>query len=829
MNTMDLKELRVSIVGNKDLKYKLSNDNLFIPQLAQSILSALKGGEISSMMDQLIILKFLIQFNEDCVFQFEEILSEFNYELCKFLGSMLNLEVLNLKLINLLLEVICAMRLTPEGTDLYKFVVTMLTIQYETVSDDFYPIISKSVDLIPVVAQAFAGLCNDANSGHSKTTNLQFTILYEKVISKLAYELNQYYETGNSDVTIVYKLLLSLNHMLSKRIVDENNLTLSSDLITKLNFVFRLDNGLLNLNIIKLFNLLNVENNNIYKLVELIDNQNYKTNSFSIISELVKKSDKLVNDLVKFKIDIKLIDYLSQYFPSNEKFKINYMNEMNMSDLLLLLSLLTHNNEELRNKFVEGYNFKSLINSLLGFYKLKLLTVAKKVSAGEDLTNEIDILNSDIFLNLFKLIRSFSRSIKLLRIFFINLNLTNILVDILELQCVLQVNNDIKLINLSIFANLILDFSSFRSNLASNERFLKVLSKAYRQPLENQIYKEQVKLIYLQFVKNLMYNEKELNKMILMKELITIEEIVEYLSYMEPFKPENEIHNLKLEQKLSTFDILRNLSSNSNYFNLNLYTTIEQRTKMSWNQIILRNIINLSSFNEIVYFNYSNLLQMIYNTSYNELLLSSNYIENHKILTIKNIKIDENIVNFWKVILDIEINEINQIAAGLDIDTFKFSNNIHSLKLSIIWILLNITWSDNLIKFYLIKPQRLVITKQCNFNIEKTMGTIGDYYKTNAYEEIDLGDSVNRCQWLVDLGICKSLNNIIKSIDIRSEILSNDIKEKSQAVVDQINGILNEGTPVLTGEITYDKDTGMDEKVEDDMNNDSDIDSYWVN
>lgn len=700
----DIDNLRIELIGNKDLKFKVLSNEGFIVELVDQVV-----GNCSTpykIVNELTIIKFLLKFNHHLIGIGPEQLSRLRHGLVKGLGVLINdliasktydgkLMLLIVELLDLLAMSDNILKSNHQDDDDQIFRCIMVLLQLNE-----YPLLIHGLDLIPNII-----------------TGTNELVIIQQLLKRLHLELmhhasQDHPSTSQPSIKLIYKLILNLNYILNPANISDHNIRLNPETIMELEALIKLDNKLLTLNIINLLNLFNSQLLYLHKLIDMIEFNNYSINSFKILSQLINQDFSLINELIKMKIDVKLINYLNK---NTQKFTLEEFSQANINDVLELLSLLTSNNEEFRVNLINyEFDFKQLLHVLVRDYKTYLKKLVRYLKRHEFKTSNksnqlVSILNNSIFTNTLCLIRSLSRSVTLLRTFFIDCKIVDNLIDILKIIEILGLGDtsDNKLIILSIMANLILDFSSFRYNLIYNDDFFNNILLIYNnnKQHENTIPGEQLNLIVLQIIKNLMYNENEDNKIKLVSKYFQLSTFLPYLNYRKTVKDlkleledhsskeVEEIHNLKLGQKLTSFDVLRNLSSNSNFFNQNLSIFISENLNINWDKFLIINITNLSIFNP-KFAKYSNkhIINLLIKNEYPNLILSINYIENHKFLSNLSINLNKLLLKIWLNFLKLSPKNYKLSKA----QRICVTNNLNSIRLSIIWILINLTWQNNL-------------------------------------------------------------------------------------------------------------------------------------
>lgn len=744
---MDVKHLRLAIIGNKDVKYKLHNED--------SLKDLIPSIDDFELFDKLNILKFLLKFD-----------------------SVSN--DLNDKILALIINIVdrWMSEYLGAGTD-QDFGMGADN------NEDSRKLISLSIEILELLKTKSSSTLNDLlilllleeDELLLKLleTNVEISdITVKLMIKRLKFEIQRH------NYKLIYRLIVKLNDNITEEMISRLGITFEQPYIKILNHIIENNanegNNLFNLNILNFYQIFNIQIN-LNKLIELINFNSKSINSFKIINSKILNDESIINDLKKIKIDVFILKYLSTF---DNDFNLNHFLSINFKDFLLLVSLLTSNDEEFRLIFInqKSFNFKKLVLFFLNTYKSILKGFVKvlcQTSVNSNIQNNLlALIDDEIFTNCFYLIRSLSRSIELLRTFFIECDLVDNLIEILQLLELIKFKDTNKIVIMNIIANLILDFSSFRYNLTNNELFFKVILKIFDNNDNNEI-----KLSILIIIKNLLYNENEDNKINLINEYFSMDLFLKFLDY----NTIEDDHKVKLKQKSICFDILRNLSSNSNHFNNYLPKIISKELNMSWDNFLISNIENVQLFGET---SFENKEKLILNDDYVNVLLSINYIENHLFLSNGNNHLNVKILKMWLDFLKVKSTSVNN----------------YSIKLSIIWILINLTWKNSfLIKLF----DTIENLDNMNFIPPPTEGYVND----DNYNQVKI------VMLLKELGF----------IDVLKQLVNNevdDLVEKIKTILFHFENILNH----------HESDKGENEPQPIQPASDSDYntsdDDYWV-
>lgn len=291
-----------------------------------------------------------------------------------------------------------------------------------------------------------------------------------------------------------------------------------------------------------------------------------------------------------------------------------------------------------------------------------------------------------------------------------------------------------KSIILGLIANFVLDFSSFRYDVVNDVYFLKTLSKIYENSINDEVNSTErneslqfnsIQLVVLQILKNYSFNENQENKKELL-EFIPISIVFDKSIYglTKNVSLDEEIKELKLKQKIVAFDILRNLTAGSLYFSekiKGLYQDYYNSNHFNnslpreWDEYLISNMLNFECF--IKGFNTSKqtiqsklsmfkedddfLAKLMLNENYVKFITSINYIEDHRITKVSNFKQSdfplENLLKIWERFLSLRISSKleKKLAKNDSNSRIELNNNLNEIRLSIVWILINLTYKGN--------------------------------------------------------------------------------------------------------------------------------------
>lgn len=458
-----------------------------------------------------------------------------------------------------------------------------------------------------------------------------------------------------------------------------------------------------------------------------------------------------------------------------------------LSDGLLLLSVYTSNNEAHRQRVV-NINFDNnivpqivfelldiylfLLNQLHLIYKIviKHKSNIQRISnedlrwVGKNLAIIIHLLDNNTFTTCLYFIRSLSRSIASCRTFFVECNsfksfiipsgvkdssggfITNFLQIIKHFETVKQVlsyfyqsttsNNNFKIqvenesIILGIISNLIRDGSSFTFNIVNYDNFFRTLSTIYNtkssSSIIQQVQDNTIQLNVLQILKNFMAIETNENKIELFNH-IPLSSIILKASYgliNESVPP--EIKQLRIQQKLTAIDILRNSSAGSERLCDEIVSVYEtkfvndyQNLPSRWFEFVISNITNVKLFDEKLsecsFEDSEFMMKLLSNDNYVKMVTSLNFIENHKYTKKKIGKRQfppNKLLNLWLKFLNFEFTEeiLNDFTNNTKLIV---TNNLNEIKLSIVWIIINLTMKNS--------SYGLIMSNETNYNLFDTI------------------------------------------------------------------------------------------------------------
>ncbi|KAK6205210.1 uncharacterized protein RJT21DRAFT_79936 [Scheffersomyces amazonensis] len=298
-----------------------------------------------------------------------------------------------------------------------------------------------------------------------------------------------------------------------------------------------------------------------------------------------------------------------------------------------------------------------------------------------------------------------------------------------------------KSITLGLLANFILDFSSFRYIIVTYDNFLQSLKIIYerhdpsRDNISNtneEIYQKNIiQLNVLYILKNFMYNEVHENKRDLLQ-YFSLNEILLKTLYgiIEEEEEDNnndinendeknkkliaDIKRLRLQQKLIAFDTLRNYTAGSTNFNTILIETYENdlvckypqyNLPKKWYEFLILNItttkifaVNRKNSSSTISNDDEYLSRLILNDDYSKMIVAINSIENNRYAVVVSMQReffpDKDLLKLWLKFLAFQIPRkiLNKLSLN---EKIFINNNLNEIKLSIVCIIVNLTWRSS--------------------------------------------------------------------------------------------------------------------------------------
>lgn len=295
-----------------------------------------------------------------------------------------------------------------------------------------------------------------------------------------------------------------------------------------------------------------------------------------------------------------------------------------------------------------------------------------------------------------------------------------------------------KVILLASIANFILDFSSFRYEIVNHESFLKDLSILYKNAMKSKQEYDAVstgddvlrdvayehlreQLGVLQVLKNYLYNENEENRKFVW-DYIPLSMIFDKSLYgiSTPAEQDQELHGLLLLHKIIAFEIMRNLTAASAYFSEAIKGSYEEylqrevqngvQIPTSWNEYLLQNIMSYDLFvdsekddpeNKRFFSDDTFVFSLLQEVDYVRLVVGINYLEDHRYTNVSTFRRSDfpetSLLNVWKRFLGLKLLEKYEAKlCGLNVNKrVRLSNLLIEVKISIDWIMINLTWKDD--------------------------------------------------------------------------------------------------------------------------------------
>lgn len=300
-----------------------------------------------------------------------------------------------------------------------------------------------------------------------------------------------------------------------------------------------------------------------------------------------------------------------------------------------------------------------------------------------------------------------------------------------------QAKNSRIVILLAILANFILDFTSFRYEIVNNDDFLEDLSALYKQSakvkqaydysdeksldLRNSAYELcQVQLGVLQVMKNYLFNENEENRKYVW-EYIPLSIVFEKSLYgiIVPASEDNEIHKILLQHKVIAFEILRNATASSTYFSEGMkgmyleFVQVQQQEGINyiprdWNEYLVTNLLSYDLFVPVDNDNQTAesrffdddefFIRLMSEPDYVRLVVGINYTEDNRFTNCAVLRKSDlphaRLLEAWKRLLEVQLPKRMKLAKDSIDEAAQLSNQLSEVKVSIDWILINLTWKD---------------------------------------------------------------------------------------------------------------------------------------
>ncbi|KAI5969247.1 hypothetical protein CANMA_001694 [Candida margitis] len=285
-----------------------------------------------------------------------------------------------------------------------------------------------------------------------------------------------------------------------------------------------------------------------------------------------------------------------------------------------------------------------------------------------------------------------------------------------------------KAICVSLLANFILDFSSFRYKIIGYENFLSSLSIIYQNSAtdfddiselsEDDVFERNVmQLRILQVIKNFMYNEASENKQEVLN-FFPLSHILQKANYgiissVASSALPKETMETKIHQKVVAFEILRNFTAGSPSFSqilresyINEYLNNEQPEvqpllPQNWSEFVTRNLTETSVFlpqksQSFNFYNDEALVELIGNEDYVKMVRSINFTEDHTYTVIDKIRQElfpnDSLLRIWMRLLLFQLPE--SVSTNVHYNPEYLNKNLNMIKISIAWILVNLTWKS---------------------------------------------------------------------------------------------------------------------------------------
>lgn len=292
-------------------------------------------------------------------------------------------------------------------------------------------------------------------------------------------------------------------------------------------------------------------------LVDLIDNSLEATSvlphsvtPLHLLSKLCQQDDSFIDHIAGNAIIEKMCDIITSSYPSKDLSKnILYR----VSDSLVILGGISSHTERFRDQIVK-FDLSGILIDILNRYVNIINEFSSNCPENEQCKYSIYRLSNSLTTSACYLIRSLSRSTSLLRTYLADIDLVNVLVSILgiatpEWDTYLEgpgFNDELlKTIVLGIISNVIIEFSPSRANLVDTD-IISVLA-AFLAGAQS----DGVKSASLSVIRNYLYGNDDIGKKDFLVQKISLNQIFE-LCYHKSSKI-----------KLQCFNIIRNLTYGS--------------------------------------------------------------------------------------------------------------------------------------------------------------------------------------------------------------------------------------------------------------------------
>ncbi|CCH45933.1 Armadillo repeat-containing protein 8 [Wickerhamomyces ciferrii] len=493
-------------------------------------------------------------------------------------------------------------------------------------------------------------------------------------------------------------------------------------------------------------------------------------NPFYILSKLCLNFE-FVNDYL---LNCNIIKNFCEIITKFKKMDFNSLTLLkldNLSDLFLILSSITSNNEQNRNLIVK-HDLSETIHKILEFHYSNLKKYLKKHSKDNqqlDDSKDLDqilIASNNLTISTCYLLRSLSRSVSILRSYLYETNIVDNLLNILKISEDSLINIDeknhvinkseilLKTIILSIISNLVLDFSPLRNDLLNNN-LIEIVSNLLLTTNHNQI-----KINCLWVIRHIIYNETSVIR----------DKSIEKIGIKTILKLCNDEDSTIQEQ---AFNVLRNLTCSSKFHvNKILNTFASENQGFDFFQFIYEKLSTIPMSN------------------------------------LKNEGLIESII-----FIIVHIAAISEVKRELIIKNTQLLNKIRELlqyyesnevKLSCIWLVINLTWMENISNQQPPPLQNQQQSIQTNnfFEDEDIMDEDEEEFEDGGDEEGDTDPTNSRLRSQLNINPSRNLNrrNNIPGSITENFIDSNNNFNNLDQNPSKRAGILNEigFTKILT-------------------------------
>lgn len=311
-----------------------------------------------------------------------------------------------------------------------------------------------------------------------------------------------------------------------------------------------------------------------------------------------------------------------------------------------------------------------------------------------------------------------------------------------------------KVVLLGSIANLILDFSSFRHEIVHYTTFLEDLALLVRVRAEDhsETYEQlRVEQAVMQVLKNYLYNENEDNRKTVWEHFPLLMILTKALYGVSvPVSPDEELDKLLLSHKVLAFEVMRNLTAGSAYFSEVIKDSYEKFAKLrdapqTWGAFLLTSVFSfglgkddpkdIEASKTMFAKNDEHVLKMLLNPEFKRLLVSINFLEDHRYTNIRVFKRSDfpgkDLLDLWKRLLLLSIPvEFEEKFCPDSALKLRLFNLLVEVKVSVDWILVNLTSKDEDFGFSM--PDKFA------FRLLDTVSTNPDELSSNLFSLLSI-------------------------------------------------------------------------------------------